>query len=301
VAVEPGVHHAARVLEGVKRASSRPLSSVNSTAPAAPNTVNWFSTLTPMADVGIQRAQVEATRSAATIQLRQERAQRMSPVELVGAVRGDEHDPLGSEVSHQEREQVARGAIRPVQVLEHEHQRAVVCHSSQQPEGKLEQASLSRRADRRRRPGCGSAQIGQQAGELRTAGRQELLAARVIQIAGVAPQRLDERAERQSTLLHVDTAADQGGRAGPGRAGNELLGEPGLPDPRLATHHEQLGPACHRRLQPVLEPPQLLLAAHETPVRRHVDHPCAPAYPAPRRTLPPAAAEQTSGLDNTQR
>ena len=33
----------------VKRASSRPLSSMKSTEPAAPNTVYWSSTLTPMA------------------------------------------------------------------------------------------------------------------------------------------------------------------------------------------------------------------------------------------------------------
>ena len=45
-----GVHHAAGARAGVKRASRRPLSSVNSSAPPAPNTVNWSSTPMPVTD-----------------------------------------------------------------------------------------------------------------------------------------------------------------------------------------------------------------------------------------------------------
>ena len=96
---------------------------------------------------------------------------------------------------------------------------------------------------------------------------------RVVEAAGVVAQRLDERAERQPALLDVDAAADQrASRRLAAGARDELLGEPGLPDPGLAAHHEQLGPALARRRQPVFEPPQLLLAAHETTVRRQLDN-----------------------------
>jgi len=52
VGVEAVVTH--RVGRGVKRASTRPLIRANTTAPAAPSSVNWFSTLTPMALVAHQ-------------------------------------------------------------------------------------------------------------------------------------------------------------------------------------------------------------------------------------------------------
>ena len=57
------------------------------------------------------------------VELGQERSQRMSAVQLVGAVGGHEHQRLGPQVAHEEREQVARGAVGPVQVFQDEHQR----------------------------------------------------------------------------------------------------------------------------------------------------------------------------------
>jgi hypothetical protein len=99
---------------------------------------------------------IEARRPAATIELGQERAQRMAAV------------------------------------LERQQQRAVGGHPSQQPERELEQAILRRGADRRRRIG-GVRQIGQQPGELHPAGRQQPFASRAVEPAGVVAQRLDER------------------------------------------------------------------------------------------------------------
>ena len=49
-----GVHHATRARAGVKRARRRPLNSVNTSAPPAPNTVNWSSTPMPVVDAADQ-------------------------------------------------------------------------------------------------------------------------------------------------------------------------------------------------------------------------------------------------------
>jgi hypothetical protein len=45
-----GVHHATGARAGVKRATRTPLSSMNTSAPPAPNTVNWSSTPIPVTD-----------------------------------------------------------------------------------------------------------------------------------------------------------------------------------------------------------------------------------------------------------
>ena len=78
-----GVHHAACGRAGVKRASSRPLSSMNSSAPPAPNTVNWSSTPMPVTDAA-RPAQREEHRH------RQRPRQRERAASLPG-----EDEPLG--------------------------------------------------------------------------------------------------------------------------------------------------------------------------------------------------------------
>src|SRR5205085_7605386 len=45
-----GIHHATCARAGEKRATRRPLSSMNSSAPPAPKTVNWSSTPMPVTD-----------------------------------------------------------------------------------------------------------------------------------------------------------------------------------------------------------------------------------------------------------
>ncbi len=162
----------------------------------------------------VERAQVEPVHPPATIELGQERAQRMPAVELVGAVGGDDHDPLGAQVAHQEREEIAGRAIRPVQILEHEQQRAVSRRAPQEAERKLEQATLRRGADRRRRPGGRLDEVRKQPGEFQSAGRQQIRAARGVESARVVAQRLDERPEREPAVLDVDAATDQRGRPG---------------------------------------------------------------------------------------
>ena len=51
-----------------------------------------------------------------------QRTQRVAAVQLVGAVGGDEQHALVARVAHEEGQEVARGAVGPVDVLEDEHQ-----------------------------------------------------------------------------------------------------------------------------------------------------------------------------------
>ena len=107
-----GVHHVAGARAGVKRASRRPLSSVNSSAPPAPNTVNWSSTPMPVTD---------ATRPAEREQHRHRERPRQR--ERAASLPGED-EPLGGaerraadEAHHGERAEVGlvadqRGAGR---------------------------------------------------------------------------------------------------------------------------------------------------------------------------------------------
>ncbi len=56
-------------------------------------------------------------------QFGQDRAQRMTPVQIVGAVGADHQQVLPPQPGEQEPQDVAAGRIGPVQVLDHQHQR----------------------------------------------------------------------------------------------------------------------------------------------------------------------------------
>ena len=75
----------------------------------------------------------------AAVQLGQERPQGMAPVQLVAAVGHHQQQPAVAQVADQEAEQVAGGAVGPVQALHHQHGRAVGAQAVQQAEQQLEQ------------------------------------------------------------------------------------------------------------------------------------------------------------------
>jgi hypothetical protein len=62
---------------------------------------------------------------------------------LVAAVGNHHQRPLLSEVPDQEGQQVAGGAVAPVQILDHQHQRVLLGQAPEQPEQQLEQSGLS--------------------------------------------------------------------------------------------------------------------------------------------------------------
>ncbi len=63
-------------------------------------------------------------------------------MELVGPVAQQQHHPLPAEAAREEIDERARRAIGPVQVLEHEDDRALLAQNVEQLEQGLEQAHL---------------------------------------------------------------------------------------------------------------------------------------------------------------
>ena len=67
--------------------------------------------------------QIDTLDAAGRVKLREERTQRVAPVEFVAAVGHDEQEVLVAHAASQEEQQVARGAIGPMQVLDDDRER----------------------------------------------------------------------------------------------------------------------------------------------------------------------------------
>ena len=78
------------------------------------------------------------------LELGEHRPQRVAAVQLVGPVGGEQRQRLRARAAHEEDEEVARRGVGPVQVLEHERDRALAAEPLDQPQQGLEQARLRR-------------------------------------------------------------------------------------------------------------------------------------------------------------
>ena len=91
----------------------------------------------------IERRQLDALRALEAIELGQERAQRMAAVKLVAAVGQKHHHALLAKAARQESRERASRAVRPVHVLENQHDRLELAQQIEQLEHGLEQAQLA--------------------------------------------------------------------------------------------------------------------------------------------------------------
>jgi hypothetical protein len=206
-----------------------------------------------------EAAELQPLDPAAAVQLGEERAQRMAPVQLVAAV-GEHQRRPGAQVVDQVAEQVAGRAVGPVQVLDDQQDRSARGQPVQHAQQQLEQAARSGRARRRRRR---PAELRHQPGQLRPRVAEELVQRGGIRRGDQRPQRLDHRRVRQGAVAHVEAAADQhGGVGGPGPPGT-LGDQPRLAHPSLARHHHRGGRSGHRPVQRGVEPGQLRGATHQ--------------------------------------
>ena len=73
--------------------------------------------LTSCAAEALERDPLDAR---GALELGEHGTQRMAAVELVGAVRGEQEERLGPRVADEEDEEVARGGVGPVEVLDHQ-------------------------------------------------------------------------------------------------------------------------------------------------------------------------------------
>jgi hypothetical protein len=159
-------------------------------------------------DLGtVEAAHLEPLRPAAAVQLGQERAQGMAAVQLVGAV-GQHHEQPGLEVADEEGEQVQGRAVGPVQVLHHQHGRGPVGQALQQGEQRLEQLRLPPGAAGQAGRALLLPELGQQPGQQRPAGPDQLVQGLRLEPAAQAAERLGQGRVRQRRLAQLDAAAE---------------------------------------------------------------------------------------------
>ena len=201
-----------------------------------------------------------------TIHLRQPRPQRVPTAQLIGPIRADHGEPLGPRIPGEERQDVTRGAVRPMQVLDHEHDRHPLPEGTQQRQEPLEDAPL----DPRRAVECvgfGDARPAQfreqstQVGSL--PGAQFVDAPDAGHLAGSdqrgePPQRLDDRCEREPfAVAERHAPALENEPAVRPRVAGDLVDKACLADPRIAAHQGDDGVPARPTVDGVDERSQL--------------------------------------------
>lgn len=160
----------------------------------------------------------------------------MAAVDVVGAVGADDHEAAGAQGAEEIGEQVSGGGVRPVQVLQDEHDRAVGGDLLQQASGEFEEAGGAVLVGG---VPVDLAQLGQEAGQLALlagAGGGHLLGQGPAQGA----QGGRERRERQPVGPDLDAGADGDHGVAPLGRRDELLDEAGLADTRLTADQQRL-------------------------------------------------------------
>ena len=92
--------------------------------------------------LAVERLELDPARAVQPVELREQRPERMAPMELVGPVAEQQHHPLAAQAAREEVDERARRAVGPVQVLEHEDHRSLLAQDVQQLEQRLEQPHL---------------------------------------------------------------------------------------------------------------------------------------------------------------
>ncbi len=183
---------------------------------------------------------------AAAGQLGRELPQRVTRRDVLAAVGADGAHGQRAGVAGEERDQVERRAVGPVQVLEHQHHRARRHEPLDHREEQLEQASLTGRSGRPLERGPGRAGTRRSTGGVGLArppeeGAQRAQGGRPLlgrQVAVERAEHVHEGRVRQTSLLEVEALADQDPSAVAPGLGAGLAHEARLSDTRLAAHED---------------------------------------------------------------
>lgn len=164
----------------------------------------------------------------------------MSTVELHVPIGPDEEEPPPCRESRHVAKQADGSGVRPVEVVEHEQQRAALGGRQQElGRGVVEPCPLLVRLELRQRGEIGKA-LAQSRDDAvhRRPARAEVLAQRLgIGALQVLGERLGERRVRRLALALETAPVEHAGTATP-RARGELLERARLPDARLSHHHD---------------------------------------------------------------
>jgi len=207
--------------------------------------------------------QLDPAGARVALQLGQQRSQRVAAVQLVRAVGGDDQHALVAQGGGEVGEERARGAVRPVEVLDNQQQAGRGGEAVQQVEEGLEQPGARGRGLVRRLPGRRGAREAGEEGPQGLAGRQGEVFEHRVAAPGERAQGADQRGEGELALTEVDAVATD--HAHPVRAGEalELGDQPGLADPRLAGHEGQRGGSAARGGEGAAELGELRVPAYE--------------------------------------
>jgi hypothetical protein len=220
-----------------------------------------------------EAGQLQPLHPAVAGQLTEQPAQRVQPVQFVVAEGAHQQHPTGAEVGGQVGEQVAGGAVGPVQVLQHPQHGRLRRQALHHPKQQREQPPLTGARDGGADGGlAGPGEVGQQPAQLMAGGTGDRLQLGRVQVVSEAAQRLDDRRERQPLLAQRRTAAAQHPHALPVGGGGELLGQPGLAHPGLPAVHRHQRPTGSGERQQLAQPRQLGGAADEPPCGGLVGH-----------------------------
>ena len=225
--------------------------------------------------------------------------QGVAPVELVAAMDREQHHPAPDEAPGDVVQQLARRAVGPVDVVEHQHQTPIAGPQVEQRHERLEEPLLGLRripGGRSRRP---VRELREQLRQL--SGRRAELDAQGggVGLVEAVPHRLDERQVREREL-RFGAAAPQDVEPQLARPAGQLGGQAGLPDSGLPGEQDEPPVTPVGREQRVLELRQLLLPSDQHRGDNPLEHPAIlPGPPGSRSGTcsPPALGSMSIVID----
>ncbi len=222
--------------------------------------------------VGVaQRPQFDRCHAGQPQQLRHHRPERVTAVQVVGAVGGHDSHPLPVQDPAQERDQVARGAVGPVQVFEDQQHRVPVGQLGEQPEHRPEQLLLGEPGDF---PAAlrGHVPVWQQPPQHRPGGQCRHERFRCgSRSRGAFPQGVGERQVRNA-VAQFGAAAGQDQEAAVGGPGGELGDQPRLAHARIAAD-QRVGRAAGAGVVKQAEQARQFTVPADQPSARRPQHP----------------------------
>ncbi len=178
------------------------------------------------------------------------------------------HDDEGRgivEPVREERKEIERRPVRPLEILNDEHQRRLGGEALEDPEDQLEQPALSGRVELtgRRQVGAPRRQLGHEARDLGSRRPEERRQPSLLRRSNELAQHLDERSVGQRTGPEIQARALEHARAARPGSRFELVEESRLADARLAGNDDDAPTARGGHVQGAIEPGQLARPADE--------------------------------------
>ena len=209
-----------------------------------------------------ESAQLDVVHRPDPLPAGQQRAQRMPPVKLIGTVGDHQQHRHRPQRPDQERGQIQRGRVGPVQILDDEHHRPDRAQPPEQAQHQLQQLPRLQALARRRGSGPGP-ELGKQPGQPWPSRAQQLAQFAGRRHAGQRPQRIHQRGQRQPFRAQLDALAGQHAEPRRRPQRRQLTDQTGLADPGLPADQRHRGLTAlrppHRRGQQL----QLIPAADE--------------------------------------